>query len=229
MRLSVIIPTLNEAQFISKTLESVNQEEVEIIVVDAGSEDDTIRIIKDQVKVIKAPDLKGKKFASLNLGASVAHGEVLVFLDADTLLPKGYATMIAQVLDTGAIGGAFIQRFDQAGWFLRLLEILNQIRYRSSGRYFGDQALFCLKSAFEKVGGYPEIPIMESAHFCSQLKRVGSLKLVNEPCITSSRRFLEGGTIRVFLFDLRIWIKDLLTLDTKKEAAKYWIPDNRRQ
>jgi glycosyltransferase involved in cell wall biosynthesis len=229
-----VIPTLNEEDNIRQCLDCVlatdNETPPQVIVVDAGSSDGTCALVASYPNVIlvQQPDFKGLKYSSLNHGAALANGDVVIFLDADTLLPKGYQHLIKKKLSSGLyVGGAFEHSFDQWTLFLRFIHLINRIRYRISQRYYGDQAVFCKSEVFRKIGGFPEINIMESARFCDRMKTEGKLCLVLKPIITSSRRFLEQGQVRVFLNDVRIWLMDWLGLSLDASGRAYWSHNHR--
>lgn len=230
MTFSIVIPTLNEADNIQKCLDralkSKSENLPQIIVVDAGSIDDTCALVAANIEVLlmKFPDLKGLKYASLNRGAAQAVGDVIIFLDADTLLPENYQQLIESALsDTKLVGGAFEHSFDKRTFFLRIIHFINMIRYRLSHRFYGDQAVFCRREVFRKIHGYPEINIMESARFCDRMKTEGKLCLIKTSIVTSSRRFLEQGQWTVFFNDTRIWLMDLLGLSLNDTGKAYWL------
>lgn len=225
--ISVIIPTLNEEEYILETINQVLHgavNPVEIIVIDSGSIDNTVSMIRsiDDIKLKFRPDFKGRKQAALNHGAQHSSGAVLVFLDADTHLPARFDQLILKAISAGNVGGAFPMKFDKAGPLLRSIQLINHIRYSLTNRFFGDQAVFCTREAFFKAEGYPDIPIMESAHFCDRLKKDGRLKLLYRPVISSSRRFYQGGVLNVFWKDVVIYSRDLLGISNSRNGEKYW-------
>jgi len=229
--LSIIIPTLNEAKFLDKTLTRIKEfsndfNQLEIIVVDSGSSDKTVEIARDNYfcSVHEHPELKGKKYAILNKGASYAKGNHLLFLDADTLLPANFDQLILNHLNNGYVGGAFEFKLDGKNWGLRFIEIANRTRYRLGQKYYGDQGVFCSKSAFYKINGFPQKPILESAHFCAALKKNGKLKLIKEPVVTSSRRFTRSklGPIWVLTVDTGIFLLDKFGFRSEKIGKYYW-------
>ncbi len=230
MLISIIIPTLNEEEYIGKTLSCIKNHQTdslsEIIVVDSGSTDNTVsEAEKLGVSVYRHPELKGKKYAILNKGASHAKGEVLAFLDADTLVPKSFDQLICQTLSNSQIvGGAFHMKFDYASIFLRIIEKLNHWRYYITQEYYGDQFVFCRSEIFRKVQGYPKLDILESAYLCKSISKHGKLKLVKPGVTTSSRRFREGkgGPLGVFLHDANIIILDKIGKDTTRYGKAYW-------
>ena len=156
MDISIIIPTLNEVNYIGQTVDRLlaNQSgklELELIVVDAGSQDETVNAIKERTtQLVVDSTLAGAKYKSLNKGAKLAKGKMLLFLDADTLLPLHFDVRIQEALNKeGVVGGAFEFGFNRTGVVYRIIEWINRTRYRIDKRYFGDQALFCTRENFE--------------------------------------------------------------------------------
>jgi rSAM/selenodomain-associated transferase 2 len=229
MQLSVIIPALNEFQYISKTVYAVRENAVlgaphEIIVIDCGSTDGTTEIVKKLgVNLIEIrPEVAGRSQA-LNRGASISTGDVYLFLDADTILPEGYDKEIKTVLDSQDIaGGAFEFALDGKGFSLRVVELINRIRYRISHQFYGDQGIFVRATVFRGLGGYPNKGILEASDFCYSLKKVGTLALIRKKIKTSPRRFLEGGVYRVLAGDIKIWWLDVMGKPVDQFADIYW-------
>jgi rSAM/selenodomain-associated transferase 2 len=238
VRLSVIVPTLNEEATLVAAVEAVRERAVlgpphEVIVADSGSADGTravaarlgVRWVEAHADRAAPPG----RAASLNAGARAATGDVLLFLDADTLLPEGWDREIASALDRPeAVGGAFELAFDGTELRLRLVELVDRIRYRISRYYYGDQAVFARADAFRRVGGFPEQPLLESADLCKKLKRVGRLVLVRRRVLTSPRRFRDGGILRVFAHDIRLWLLHRLGRPLERHGERYWEENRRR-
>ncbi len=229
MKLSIIIPTLNEAAYLSVTIEKIKQnvsfgEPYEIIVIDSGSTDETCEIaLKLGVRLIRCKSNSIGKAYVLNEGAQSATGDVLLFLDADTLVPLGYDESIKDALtDADVVGGAFEFALNGKEFGLRVVEFLNRVRYRIRQRYYGDQGIFVSSHVFKRVGGYPEIGILEAAHFCEKLSREGKLKLIKKRINTSPRRFQDGGIYKVLSGDIKIWFLDLIGRPVDKYADAYW-------
>jgi glycosyltransferase involved in cell wall biosynthesis len=229
MKLSIVIPTCNEKDYLHKTINAAlnhasGNHSIEILVIDCGSTDGTTRNIRQKsVVVVTNPSLTGKKWASLRLGARLAQGDVFLFLDADTLLPPQYDEAIAAALrQEGVIGGAFEFDFSERTFGLSLIVLINRIRYRVRKRFYGDQGIFVKSSAYFKSGGWPERALMEAAHFSRELQKVGKLKILKSSVRTSPRRFQEGGVLTVFLHDVRIWFQDLLGRDVQQYGKNYW-------
>src|SRR5579862_3694574 len=159
--LSVIIPTLNEETTLAATLRQARQPGVhEIIVVDGGSTDATRALAAAAADVVfSAP--RGRA-AQMNAGAARAGGAILLFLHADTLLPEGFADVVtAACMAPGVIGGRFDVRLEPSSPLLWLTGELINLRSRLSRIATGDQAIFILRSAFARLGGYADIPLME--------------------------------------------------------------------
>jgi rSAM/selenodomain-associated transferase 2 len=235
MRLSIIIPTLNEARYLPSAVEQVRRQAAlgaphEVIVADCGSADGTADLaLRLGTRLARGQPPPGSRAAACNVGAAQASGEVLLFLDADTQVPRGYDRAIRRALrPAGVVGGAFEFALDGPQLGLRLVELLNRVRYRLWPLYYGDQGVFARAEAFRKVGGYPERRLLEASDCCRRLGREGRLVLVPRRMLTSARRFVEGGILRVLAHDCRIWLRDLLGLPTEQFGAAYQ-EDNRRR
>ena len=194
---SIVIPTLNEEKAMGALTASLRQApgEVEIIVADGGSADETVRLAKaNDWRVVAAPRGRGPQ---MNAGAQVSTGEVIVFLHADTHLPEGAFEMIeAALADPRVAGGNFELLFDgksrEARWLTRLYPFL-----RLGGMCYGDSAFFIRRTVFEEVGGYRAYPIFEDCDLYRRVKRLGKFQRLAAAATTSSRRF-EGRFFRTF-------------------------------
>jgi rSAM/selenodomain-associated transferase 2 len=197
--ISIIIPALNEAESLSSCLPDTLPEEVrDVILVDGGSTDQTCeRAHKMGWSVMcSAPG----RALQMNLGASAARGEVLLFLHADTQLPPDFALQIAGVLaGRGVVAGAFCLEIDFASPALRIIARMANFRSRFLRMPFGDQAIFVLASEFRAVGGYPEQPLMEDVELIRRLRRRGRIGLAWKAVKTSSRRWQRLGVWRTTL------------------------------
>ncbi|MEM8897158.1 MAG: TIGR04283 family arsenosugar biosynthesis glycosyltransferase, partial [Bacteroidota bacterium] len=193
-QISVIIPTFNEEAYLSDTIESlVGQQGLkEIIVVDGGSQDKTVAIAKEfsqQVKVILS---KRGRAIQMNAGAKLAEGEILFFVHADTLLPKGALEEILVALsDPSVRAGSFFLRFRENNLLLSIIASLTRINFPLST--FGDQGLWLRKEDFVYVGGYPDIPILEDVEIQYPIRELGHFKKLDLPLSTSGRRFVKNG------------------------------------
>ena len=236
MKIGIVIPTLNEEGFLENTIARINAmafdlSRIEIVVVDSGSTDATVNLAEQtDAKVYCKPTFKGNKYMSLNLGAKQITCNALFFLDADCLVPQHFDLHIENVLyRSKVVGGAFEFQMEKGGTLVYLIiQFINRIRYRITKLYYGDQGVFCLKDTFDKIGGFPKEPIMESAYFCRLLKKEGKLRLIHSPVISSIRRFKDGGIHRVFWKDFWIWVQFWLGLDISRYAQNYWHENEKR-
>lgn len=200
--LSVIIPTLNEADGLGRVLDRVRgQTGVEIIVADGGSQDET-RAIAERAGalVLEAPRGRARQ---QNAGAMAAGGRFLLFLHADTLLPENYAHRIREALDDPAkVAGAFGFRTDGSGAMMRFIERAANVRSALMHLPYGDQGLFMEKRVFEEMGGFAPLPIMEDFDLVLRLRRRGTVATLREYAVTSARRWREVGVIRTTLINM---------------------------
>ena len=200
-RISIIIPTLNEAASITATLEHIrNLPNVEVIVADGGSHDQTAELARAAgAMVVACNPGRGKQ---LNAGAALASGEVLLFLHADTKLPDDFADHVWQTLRAGNSGGAFRLCIGSKGWMLRLIESGANLRSRWFQLPYGDQAIFVNASKFFSLGGFQNWPLMEDYDFCRRLQKTGTIGLAPASVTTSSRRWQRLGVLRTTLTNL---------------------------
>ncbi len=198
--ISVVIPTLNEASFILQTIEAAKTNHVEIIVVDGGSTDETRELaIKAGVKVIQSPRGRGRQ---LNEGALHAVGKIIIFLHADTVLPKGFAAEVISALSKPkTIAGAFRLGITGKNWALGMVSLFTNLRSIFFQLPYGDQAIFIYKEQFQRVGGFPDIPIMEDYALVLRLKKLGRIAISSKSVQTSGRRWDKLGYFRTLLIN----------------------------
>lgn len=220
-KISIIIPVLNEAAKIHDTLTRVlNATNVEVIVVDGGSRDETVAIAKSLgVKVISA---KPGRASQMNAGAAVANGDILLFLHADTLLPTNFDTLICLALqDARTIAGAFELRIDAKLWGLRLIEKMVNARSRLFSLPYGDQALFLKATIFHEVGGFPDLLIMEDFELMLRLRREGKITIIPASVLTSGRRWQKLGVVKTTLINQLVIIGYFLGVSPDKLVHFY--------
>ncbi|MEJ2477561.1 MAG: TIGR04283 family arsenosugar biosynthesis glycosyltransferase, partial [Desulfobacterales bacterium] len=205
-KISIIIPVLNEAATIDRTLSRLEGiDHLEVIVVDGGSIDTTAELAgARQAKVI--PSSPGKAL-QMNTGAAAAAGDILVFLHADTLLPGGFSNQIVSTLNQkGVAAGAFRLAIDSTVAGIHFIERMADLRSRYLQLPYGDQALFMKKSIFEAIGGFPDMPIMEDFILVRRLKRKGKIIILPAAVVTSPRRWLHLGIFKTWLINQLIVI-----------------------
>jgi rSAM/selenodomain-associated transferase 2 len=197
--ISIIIPTLNEAQHIS-ILQPLLKTGTEIIVVDGGSTDDTVKLARGLG--FRVETCSGGRGAQLNFGAHCATSPILLFLHADTLLPQGFKQMVTACLaNPDIILGAFRLQVEGADWLLKgIIEIAN-LRSQLLQLPYGDQAFFLRKENFNLLGGFPELPIMEDYVFVRQTKKMGKVITLPQKVTTSGRRWQRMGPLRTTLMN----------------------------
>ena len=221
-QISIIIPVLNEAEIIQKTLLKLKKDlDIEIIVVDGGSKDNTIELAKAlDVKVISY--LATGRGEQMNLGAAQAKGDILLFLHIDTHLPKGYQAMIREALSyPKTIAGAFELKINGQERSLRLVEKMVNWRSHFLSLPYGDQAIFLKASIFQEIGGFPDLPIMEDFELIRQLKHQGEIAIVPAAVLTSGRRWQKLGIFKTTLINQLIIIGYFLGISPKQLKHLY--------
>ena len=202
--LSVIIPTLNEAKTISAVIERLQTtSEAEIIVVDGGSTDETVRLAKGcGAKVITSLPGRAKQ---MNKGSAEAQGDILLFLHADTFLPHGFENHIRRALQNPHIvAGAFSLHINGPSPGLRIVEMMANFRSRYFQMPYGDQGIFVRASLFRFMGGFPDLPIMEDFVFMRHIRSYGRVITLKVPACTSSRRWDSLGILRTTIINQAI-------------------------
>ena len=205
MRLSIIIPVLNEAETIAArldALQALRARGVEVIVVDGGSADDSAgRAAPLADRVITAPRGRGRQ---MNAGAEQATGEVLLFLHADTVLPDSATERIEAAVTGGALWGRFDVRIEGASVMLPIVAALMNGRSRLTGIATGDQAMFVRREAFDAVGGFPLQPLMEDIELSQRLLRRSRPACLRARVTTSGRRWEQRGVWRTIVLMWRL-------------------------
>lgn len=206
--ISVIIPTYNEADRIAQTISKIHASnsthEMEIIVVDGGSTDDTLALAKECRAIVVKSERKGRA-AQMNKGASLATGEILYFLHADSIPPQNFTTQILAARENGVVSGCFRLAFDYDHWFLNANSWFT--RFDINALRFGDQSLFVLKDIFQNSGGFREdLLMMEDQEIIHRIKKQGRFKVMNSSVVTSARKYSDNGVYRMQGIFYRIWI-----------------------
>ena len=191
--ISIIIPVLNEAAIIQSTLMRLPQPELEIIVVDGGSQDDTVAIARSTgIKVITVA--QKNRAAQMNAGANIARADLLLFLHADTELPADFISLIVDTLkQPQVVAGAFELAIASSDRSLRWIETLVKLRSHLFSLPYGDQAIFISKKIFVSLDGFADLTIMEDFELIQRLKRQGKIAIAPHRVITSGRRWQKLG------------------------------------
>jgi len=201
--ISVIIPVLNEELALPETLNRVLDQggDIQVIVVDGGSKDNTRQIAGNAAPVEWIVSATGRA-RQMNAGATLSRGDWLLFLHADTWLPDDALQTIA-ALDSSILAGGFHQQFSKAHWFLNYVSRLHNWRCNRSRIIYGDQCLFVRRVLFERIGGFPEEAILEDVLIGERILEHTKPVLLEQTVITSSRKFEQRGLLRSF-FDIVI-------------------------
>lgn len=222
---SIIIPTLNESEFLHGTLNHLtllNPPAKEILVVDGGSQDNTVAIARQAGIPVLISSQAGRSI-QMNLGAKAAKGKFLCFLHADTLVPNDLTVLIAKTLGDRTIAcGGFISLMNGANktrWGVSLHNYLKtyyaalifrpHLLVKGLRILFGDQVIFCRRRDFEDCGGFdPQLPIMEDADICIKLVQYGRIYLVDRIVQSSDRRVAKWGWFKanaIYLYIGCLW------------------------
>ncbi|MFT5916680.1 MAG: rSAM/selenodomain-associated transferase 2 [Bacteroidia bacterium] len=194
-KISIIIPTLNEEYFITKLIPHLRNGDKqnlvkEIILVDAGSKDETCKIGEELgVRIIHSTQ-KGRAI-QMNLGAKHAKSEILHFIHADAFPPENFSQEVLNILES-CDAGCFRSLFDTDGWFLRT----NSWFTRFNGTFFrgGGQTLFMERDLFRELGGYDEsVDLMEEYELIQRIKKNGSFKVIQQDVLVSARDYNKHG------------------------------------
>jgi rSAM/selenodomain-associated transferase 2 len=227
MRLSIVIPARNEAAVIADTLAALQPLRAaghEVILVDGGSQDGTPTLAAPLAdRVLTAPAGRARQ---MNAGAAQAQGDVLLFLHADTRLPIDAAALVGTALH-GRSWGRFDVRIAGRPRMLRLVAALMNLRSRLTGIATGDQSIFVEQTAFFRVGGYPDQPLMEDIALSRRLKRLGWPACLRERVVTSGRRWEENGVWRTVLLMWRLRFDYWRGVPVGRLAARYRAPARR--
>jgi len=222
MKLSIVMPVLNEAAEIETALAALapyRRRGVEVIVVDGGSRDGTPNLARPRADRVVSGQ-RGRAL-QMNAGAAGAHGEILLFLHADTRLPEGADQLVLDGLArSGRVWGRFDVRIDGGG-LLRLIAMMMNRRSRFTRIATGDQAMFVTRAVFEAAGGFPAIALMEDVALSARLKRAGKPLALRARVTTSARRWRKLGTLRTVLLMWRLRLLFFLGADPAKLAQAY--------
>lgn len=221
--LSIIIPALNEEKTIEKclsTLQPLRRSDVEVIVVDGGSADATVALARPLADFVVNAALG--RASQMNAGAQQAKHEHLLFLHSDTTLPQQATEHISKALQqSGRVWGRFDIQFDSPLRILRIVASMMNTRSRWTGIATGDQAMFVERKAFERVGRFPEIALMEDIALSKSLKRLSPPVCLRAQVTTSGRRWEEHGILKTILLMWYLRAAYFLRADPAYLAERY--------
>jgi rSAM/selenodomain-associated transferase 2 len=204
VKLSVIVPALNEELALGPILDAISggAPGAEVIVVDGGSSDRSVEIARMRgARALTAPRGRARQ---MNAGAAAAHGDALVFVHADTLVPATFACDITSALSNPrVVGGRFDVALDDSSVRSRCLGRLISLRSRIMRSATGDQAIFVRRQIFISMGGFKEIDLCEDVEFARRLKYRGNLACLRSRVVTSARRWRQNGMLRTVL---KMWL-----------------------
>jgi rSAM/selenodomain-associated transferase 2 len=199
--ISIIIPALNEESLLPSTLESTRSSRPpEVVLVDGGSVDGTQGVASRYgAKILFSPPTRARQ---MNCGAAAASGSVLLFLHADTRLPRHFDRFIGKALSCPTVvAGAFELGIDAPIPSLRWIERMANWRSRRLHMPYGDQAIFVRAEMFRAIGGFSELPIMEDFELMLRLRKLGHIAIIPQPALTSARRWQKTGILRATLMN----------------------------
>jgi rSAM/selenodomain-associated transferase 2 len=204
VKLSIIVPVLNEAQVLPGLLDRLLRlQSSEVIIADGGSEDGSASLAERAgFRVVRVARGRARQ---MNAAAALATGDVLLFLHADTQLPEQAEQLIMQQLaDKAHVWGRFDIRIAGRAFMLRVVSRLMNLRSRLTGIATGDQAMFVTRSTFDAVGGFPDQPLMEDIELSKRLLAHSSPACIRRCVTTSGRRWETNGIWRTILLMWRL-------------------------
>jgi rSAM/selenodomain-associated transferase 2 len=222
-KLSIIMPVLDEGEGIAAALDALADLRARgtgVIVVDGGSRDATVQRARPRAdRVILAS--RGRAL-QMNAGAEQASSDMLLFLHADTRVPADADHVVLKGLErSGRVWGRFDVKIDGRSPVLSVVAWFMNLRSRLTGIATGDQAIFVRRSAFQAVGGFPAIALMEDIALCRRLKRVSRPLCLRERVITSGRRWEKKGVLNTIILMWRLRLAYFFGADPKELARQY--------
>jgi rSAM/selenodomain-associated transferase 2 len=198
MKISIIVPALNEATLIRRSLAELRRRapQAEILVVDGNSFDQTADYAAPLCdRVLQTTAGRARQ---MNAGARDARGDVLWFVHADATVPAAATAEIERALrDQRVVGGFFRIRIPRANFIYRFTDCFGHYAGLLFGIRYGDHGFFCRRETFEKIGGFPDVAVMEDADFFRKLRRAGRVGVIPEPIVINPRRYEQIGPTRL--------------------------------
>lgn len=213
--ISIVIPILCDDPHLLQTLDAVerNVGPFEIILALAQPTTGTLEIEERRGVRVLISSI-ARRATQMNLGAQHAHGEILMFLHADTSLPISAFNCIRKALQRrGVVGGAFARRYEPVSTCLNVTCFLAELRSRLFGWFLGDQAIFVRREVFQRLGGFADHALFEDLDFSRRMRREGRVVTLRPPVTSSARRFANDGAFRKTLSDLWLTLRFICGAD----------------
>ena len=217
MKLSIVIPTLNEVSHIESLLAQLSDENVELIVVDGGSDDQTVQRASVHAKLVYSSTGRA---VQMNTGAAAANGDWLWFLHADTQLSQPLNAYVDEITQSSSVWGRFTVRLNDARFIFRVIERLMNARSCFTSVATGDQGLFVDRRLFDELGGYPELPLMEDIALSKRLRKVMPVNCSALSLITSARRWQQRGVLKTIV--LMWWLRLAYVVGVSPARLRQW-------
>jgi len=220
--LCIVLPVLDEGPALAerlRALQGLRRRGARVVVVDGGSQDETLAVAREHADLtLLAP--RGRA-SQMNAGAAACPADVLLFLHADTVLPDSADVLVRRATLGPFAWGRFDVRIDSSRRLLRLVGALMNLRSRWSGIATGDQALFVRHDLFQRIGGFPDLPLMEDVAICRLLKQHGRPACLRERVTTSARRWERHGAWRTIFLMWRLRAAFFFGADPRELAIQY--------
>jgi rSAM/selenodomain-associated transferase 2/rSAM/selenodomain-associated transferase 1 len=219
--ISIVIPTLNEAENLAATLASMESiSDLETIVVDGGSSDGTTEVAKSfGVRLLTTAACRARQ---ANAGGLAARGDVLFFLHGDTRLPRGFECYVMDIIrKPGVVAGAFTLGIDGSEFGFRIVEMLANFRSRVLQMPYGDQGIFLRREVFRALGGFPDMVLMEDFVLMQRLRKRGRVAIAPVAVKTSARRWRELGILKTTLINQAVLLAYFLGSNPQRLARWY--------
>jgi len=220
--LCIVVPVLDEAPTLAprlQALQTYRQRGARVVVVDGGSQDDTLEIARQHADLaLLAP--RGRA-AQMNAGAAACPADALLFQHADSVLPEHADVLVRRATLGPFFWGRFDVRIDSPRPLLRVVSAMMNLRSRWTGIATGDQALFVRHDLFRQVGGFPELPLMEDIAISRALKVHGPPACLRERVTTSARRWERHGVWRTIFLMWRLRAAYFFGADPRQLAIQY--------
>lgn len=219
--ISIVVPVLNEAPRLPPMFEMLDAQpgEKQVILADGGSADDTRAVAGERALIVESEPGRARQ---MNAGAAYAEGETILFLHCDTELPPGALREIADVMRGGDVaGGGFLHSFDREDSFSRFISFSANARAKIAKRFLGDQCIFIRREAFERMGGYADMPLFEDWDLSRRMRAFGRVAVIEAPVVTSGRRIDVWGKPKCLIIWWGLSILFALGVSAERLARYY--------